>query len=43
MDEINRLKPKLSEEFEMKDLGVAKHVFGINISRKVSYDSLILC
>nr|KYP53223.1 Retrovirus-related Pol polyprotein from transposon TNT 1-94 [Cajanus cajan] len=33
MDEINKLKAQLSEEFEMKDLGAAKHILGMNISR----------
>nr|KYP56908.1 Retrovirus-related Pol polyprotein from transposon TNT 1-94 [Cajanus cajan] len=33
MDEINKLKAKLFEEFEMKDLGAVKQILGMNISR----------
>ncbi|TXG49042.1 hypothetical protein EZV62_024917 [Acer yangbiense] len=33
LEEINNLKKQLSNEFEMKDLGVAKHILGIRISR----------
>nr|KYP76530.1 Retrovirus-related Pol polyprotein from transposon TNT 1-94 [Cajanus cajan]KYP76536.1 Retrovirus-related Pol polyprotein from transposon TNT 1-94 [Cajanus cajan] len=42
MDEINRLKTQLSEEFEMKDLGATKQILGMNISRNRSEGSLIL-
>ena len=36
MEEINRLKAQLSRTFEMKDLGAAKHILGmeIHIDRK---------
>ena len=33
MFEINRLKAQLSGEFEMKDLGAAKKIFGVEIQR----------
>ncbi|KAK0592660.1 hypothetical protein LWI29_023032 [Acer saccharum] len=33
LEEINRLKKKLSSEFEMKDLGAAKQILGMRISR----------
>ncbi|KAL9258780.1 Retrovirus-related Pol polyprotein from transposon TNT 1-94-like protein [Drosera capensis] len=42
MEEINRLKEQLSEEFEMKDLGASKQILGISISRNRSEGSLIL-
>ncbi|KAL9250580.1 Retrovirus-related Pol polyprotein from transposon TNT 1-94-like protein [Drosera capensis] len=42
MDEINRLKKQLSEEFEMKDLGASKQILGMSISRNRSEGSLIL-
>lgn len=42
MDEINRLKTQLSEEFEMKDLGVAKLILGMTISRNRSEGSITL-
>ena len=33
MEEINKLKKQLSCEFEMKDLGTAKHILRMPISR----------
>ena len=33
MEEINRLKAQLSRTFDMKDLGAAKHILGIDIHR----------
>ena len=33
ISEVNKLKEKLSKEFEMKDLGAAKKIFGIEIQR----------
>ncbi len=33
LEEINNLKKQLSSEFEMKDLGVAKQILGMRISR----------
>ena len=33
MEEINRLKAQLSRTFEMKDLGAAKHILGMEIHR----------
>ena len=33
MGEINKLKKQLSNEFEMKDLGAAKQILGMQISR----------
>jgi len=42
MDEINILKAYLSEEFEMKDLGVANQILAMNINRNKSDGSLIL-
>ncbi|KAL9256703.1 Retrovirus-related Pol polyprotein from transposon TNT 1-94-like protein [Drosera capensis] len=42
MDEINRLKKQLSEEFEMKDLGASKQILGMSINRNRSEGSLIL-
>nr|KYP55452.1 Retrovirus-related Pol polyprotein from transposon TNT 1-94 [Cajanus cajan] len=42
MDEINRLKAQLSEEFEMKNLGAAKQILGMNINRNRSEGFLIL-
>ena len=33
MEEINTLKARLSSEFEMKDLGAAKQILGMRISR----------
>jgi hypothetical protein len=33
VSEINRLKQQLSGEFEMKDLGAAKRILGMEISR----------
>eukprot|EP00253_Pinus_taeda_P020909 PITA_20909 len=33
MEEINRLKAQLSRMFDMKDLGVAKHILGLEIHR----------
>ena len=33
MEEISRLKAQLSRTFEMKDLGVAKHILGMEIHR----------
>ena len=34
MKEIVNLKVRLAEEFSMKDLGLAKKIFGIRISRE---------
>ncbi|KAL9274475.1 Retrovirus-related Pol polyprotein from transposon TNT 1-94-like protein, partial [Drosera capensis] len=42
VEEINRLKKQLSEEFEMKDLGASKQILGMSISRNRSEGSLIL-
>ena len=33
MEEINRLKAQLSRTFDMKDLGAAKHILGMEIHR----------
>ena len=33
MEEINRLKAQISRTFEMKDLGVEKHILGMEIHR----------
>eukprot|EP00253_Pinus_taeda_P019335 PITA_19335 len=33
MEEINRLKAQLSRVFDMKDLGIAKHILGMEIHR----------
>eukprot|EP00253_Pinus_taeda_P026692 PITA_26692 len=33
MEEINRLKAQLSKTFDMKDLGAAKHILGMEIHR----------
>ena len=33
MEEINRLKARLSKTFDMKDLGVAKHILGTEIHK----------
>ena len=33
MEEIDKLKKELSKEFSMKDLGAAKQIFGMRISR----------
>ena len=33
MEEINRLKAKLSRTFEMKDLGAEKHILGMEIHK----------
>ena len=33
MVEINRLKAQLSRTFDMKDLGAAKHILGMEIHR----------
>jgi len=33
LEEINNLKKQLSSEFEMKDLGAAKQILGMRISR----------
>ena len=33
MKEINKLKKQVSNQFEMKDLGAAKQIFGMRISR----------
>ena len=41
-DEIVKLKEKLNGEFEMKDLGPAKRVFGIDILRNRDKDELFL-
>ncbi|KAL9263533.1 Retrovirus-related Pol polyprotein from transposon TNT 1-94-like protein [Drosera capensis] len=42
MEEINRLKKQLSEEFEMKDLGASKQILGMSISENRSEGFLIL-
>ena len=33
MDEINKLKAQMARTFDMKDLGVAKQILGIEIHR----------
>ena len=33
MDDIGRLKQQLSKEFDMKDLGLAKKILGMQITR----------
>ena len=33
MDDIRRLKQQLSKEFDMKDLGTAKKILGMQITR----------
>ena len=43
MAEIIRLKQQLAENFEMKDLGPAKQIFGIRILRNRSEGILKLC
>ena len=35
VEDINRLKVHLSRTFDMKDLGVAKHILGIEVHRKM--------
>ncbi|KAL9271103.1 Retrovirus-related Pol polyprotein from transposon TNT 1-94-like protein [Drosera capensis] len=42
MEEINRLKEQLFEEFEMKDFGASKQILGMSISSNRSEGSLIL-
>jgi len=42
IDEINRVKQQLAEEFEMKDLGPAKQMLGMRISRDRSEGTLNL-
>ncbi|PHT80800.1 hypothetical protein T459_13815 [Capsicum annuum] len=42
MKEINSLKASLSSEFEMKDLGAVKQIFGMRISRDRSAGTLNL-
>jgi ATP-binding cassette subfamily B (MDR/TAP) protein 1 len=42
MVEINKLKRQMSEEFEMKDLGEAKQILGMSISRDRSDGNLKL-
>ena len=42
MREINNLKKRLSAVFEMKDLGPAKHILGMRISRDRSAGTLNL-
>ncbi|KAL9265171.1 Retrovirus-related Pol polyprotein from transposon TNT 1-94-like protein [Drosera capensis] len=42
MEEINRLKEQLYEEFEMKDLSASKQILGMSISRNRAEGSLIL-
>lgn len=42
-DEINKLKKYLSNEFEMKDLGVANQILGMRISRDKEMGTLQLC
>lgn len=42
MSEINRLKAQLSSEIEMKNLGVAKKILGIEILRDRKVDTLFL-
>ncbi|RDX98607.1 hypothetical protein CR513_18456, partial [Mucuna pruriens] len=41
-DEINRLKSKLNSEFETKELGEAKRILGMDISRNRSKEELFL-
>jgi hypothetical protein len=40
--EITTLKAQLSSEFEMKNLGVAKKILGMEITRHIKYDLLFL-
>ena len=42
MQEINNLKQKLSKEFAMKDLGAAKQILGMRISRDTKSRTLML-
>jgi ATP-binding cassette subfamily B (MDR/TAP) protein 1 len=42
MTEMNRLKQQLTENFEMKDLGPAKQILGLRISRNKSEGTLKL-
>lgn len=42
MSEVNKLKQRLSEEFEMKDLGAASKILGIEITRDRSKGVLCL-
>lgn len=42
MHEINKLKKQMSHEFEMKDLGPARQILGMSISRNKKDGSLIL-
>jgi len=39
MEEINRLKAQLSRSFDMKDLGVEKHILGMEIHREKEMES----
>lgn len=39
--EINELKNNLSKEFAMKDSGVAKHIFGMRITRDMDVFKLL--
>ena len=42
MEEINHLKKLLSRKFEMKELGEAKRILGMDIIRNISKKSLFL-
>jgi hypothetical protein len=42
MKEINILKTQLSKEFEMKDLGAAKRILGMEIQREREKGTLYL-
>ena len=42
MSEINRLKAQLTSEIEMKNLGAAKKILGIEIHRDRKADTLFL-
>eukprot|EP00253_Pinus_taeda_P002072 PITA_02072 len=41
MEEINRLKAQLSRAFDMKDLGVTRHILGMEIHRDKKNGSLM--
>ena len=41
MDEINRLKAQMASNFDMKDLGAAKQILGIEIHRDKRNGKLI--
>lgn len=42
MNEINMLKQQLSEEIEMKDMGAASKILGIDIQRNKEERKMIL-